>query len=77
MPWKSKTLALSLAVLIAWGILSTAPGTAMAQGLNRTPVAVGTKIADGQAYPTLVELKHQPDPRKQWPPSARLRGKRF
>ncbi len=27
---------------------------------NRAPVAVGQKLADGQAYVTLVQLKHQP-----------------
>jgi hypothetical protein len=26
---------------------------------NRAPVAVGQKLADGQAYVTLVQLKHQ------------------
>jgi hypothetical protein len=50
--WKSKTFVLSLVA-----------GTALAQGPNRAPVAVGTKIADGQAYPTLVALTHQADPR--------------
>jgi hypothetical protein len=62
MAWRSKTFSLSLATAIAGRMLFvSAPGTALAQGLNRTPVAIGTKIADGQAYVTLVKLKHQPD----------------
>src|ERR1039458_5927332 len=32
-----------------------------AQPSNRTPAVVGEKLADGQAYVTLVRLEHQPD----------------
>src|SRR5262249_17238407 len=35
--------------------------TVSAQPRNQAPVAVGEKIADGQAYVTLVRLEHQPD----------------
>jgi hypothetical protein len=43
-------------------LLATALSPAMAQGRGgRGPQAVGTRIADGQAYATLVELKHQAD----------------
>jgi hypothetical protein len=43
--------------------LLAAPPVAHSQARNRAPVAVGTKIADGQAYATVVELKHQPNPK--------------
>ena len=57
MSWNAKTFASSAAALIGAGVVC------MAQGVNRAPAAVGTKIADGQAYATVVQLKHQPDPR--------------
>ena len=37
-----------------------APATA--QNFNQGPTTVGTKIADGQAYATVVVLQHQPNP---------------
>jgi hypothetical protein len=40
--------------------LSIAP-VASAQPPNRTPAVVGEKLADGQAYVTLLRLEHQPD----------------
>ena len=41
-------------------MLALVPLTAQAQGRGgRGPTVVGTKIADGQAYATVVELKHQ------------------
>ena len=40
--------------------LSIAP-KASAQPPNRTPAVAGEKLADGQAYVTLVRLEHQPD----------------
>lgn len=42
--------------------LSFAAAPAAGQGPARTPAAVGTRIADGQAYATVVVLKHQADP---------------
>ncbi len=36
--------------------------SAQAQRPNRAPVAVGTKLAEGQAYVTLIRLQHQPNP---------------
>ena len=47
-----------LAALSIW--LSIAP-VASAQPPNRAPAVVGEKLADGQAYVTLVRLEHQPD----------------
>ena len=42
---------------------ASAPATQPAAGRGgRGPVAVGTPIADGQAYATAVELKHQANP---------------
>lgn len=39
---------------------SAAPG--VAQNFGGTPTAVGTKLADGNAYVTVVVLEHQPNP---------------
>ena len=61
---KTRTSALSRAAVVAGAIASVvAPGTALAQGSGRAPAAVGTRIADGQAYAVLVRLEHQPDPK--------------
>jgi hypothetical protein len=49
--------ALIAALSICWSI---AP-VASAQPPNRAPAVLGEKIADGQAYVTLVRLEHQPD----------------
>ncbi|HWB82960.1 MAG TPA: hypothetical protein VG675_02385 [Bryobacteraceae bacterium] len=54
----------SISPFTVWMLLSclaAAPGVGNAQFGNRTPVPVGEKIADGQAYVTLVHLQHQPD----------------
>jgi hypothetical protein len=60
----TRTVASSIAAVFIWGLSSaTVPGTALAQGASRTPAAVGTKIADGQAYATLVRLEHQSTPK--------------
>jgi hypothetical protein len=45
----------------ALALLLLSGGTALAQRGPRPPVAVGTKLADGQAYVTLVRLAHQPN----------------
>ena len=47
-----------VAALRIW--LSVAP-IASAQPPNRAPAIAGEKLADGQAYVTLVRLEHQPD----------------
>ena len=63
MAWKSKALSSSaVAVIVAMLSLVIVEERALAQGFNRNPAAVGQKLADGQAYVTLVRLKHQPDP---------------
>lgn len=50
---------LVVAVMLATAL---APLAVQAQGRGgRGPVAVGSKLADGQAYATVVELKHQPN----------------
>lgn len=41
--------------------LSIWPLVAWAQPANRAPAVAGEKLADGQAYVTLVRLEHQPD----------------
>ncbi|MEO6080472.1 MAG: exo-alpha-sialidase [Steroidobacteraceae bacterium] len=52
--WSSSVVSLGIALVTAL--------PASAQNFNRSPTVVGTKIADGQAYATLAELKHQPIP---------------
>jgi hypothetical protein len=63
MSWKSKALNSPLAAAIAIIATLVLAVPARAQAPNRAPAAVGSKIADGQAYATLVELQHQPDPK--------------
>jgi hypothetical protein len=48
--------------LISGLALTSLPGPGAAQNFGRTPTAVGTKIANGSAYATVVVLKHQPNP---------------
>lgn len=50
----------TLSIIATAGLLLAATAPAAAQ--FGTPTVVGTKIADGQAYATVVVLKHQPDP---------------
>ncbi len=62
-------LAFAAAISFApfWGTLRAQPAAAPAAPVpgpgrgGRGPTAIGSKIADGQAYATLVELKHQPN----------------
>jgi len=42
--------------------LSFYPGSGVAQNSGQQSTMVGTKIADGQAYATVVVLEHQPNP---------------
>lgn len=42
-------------------ILATLSTTVLAQAPGRAPAAAGEKLADGQAYVTLLRLAHQPD----------------
>jgi len=48
---------LSISACVALGLAGALP--AAAQGPGFAPAAVGTKIADGEAYATVVVLKHQ------------------
>lgn len=50
-----------VAVIAAMLLPMSTSRRALAQGFNRSPVAVGQKLAEGQAYVTLVRLKHQSD----------------
>jgi len=59
MPQTFLTASTALAALSACLLVSDA---AVAQQSGRAPVAVGEKLADGQAYATAVRLAHQPDP---------------
>lgn len=49
----------SIVSFLALPLIATAPATA--QNPFRAPAAVGTRIADGEAYATVVVLKHQPN----------------
>jgi hypothetical protein len=48
--------------LISGLALACSPHPGVAQTFNGGPTVVGTKIADGQAYATVVVLEHQPNP---------------
>jgi hypothetical protein len=48
-------------VIAALSIWLSIASVASAQLPNRAPAVVGEKLADGQAYVTLVRLEHQPD----------------
>jgi len=48
--------------LISGLALSFSPASGVAQNFGGTPTAVGTKLADGNAYVTVVVLEHQPNP---------------
>ena len=50
-------VSLSIGTCLVLGLAGAAPTAAQQPG--NTPAAVGTKIADGQAYATVVVLKHQ------------------
>jgi hypothetical protein len=52
-----KIASLSVAAVIMLSVSFPAPDWAQ----QRAPVAVGQKLADGQAYATAVQLAHQPD----------------
>jgi hypothetical protein len=56
---KRRTLVYASAVIMALTAALSTAQRAAAQPPNRTPAAVGEKIADGQAYVTLVRLEHQ------------------
>ena len=49
------------ALVFCCAIIATLSTAASAQAPGRTPAAAGEKLADGQAYVTLLRLSHQPD----------------
>jgi hypothetical protein len=52
----------SLSMIATLGLSLAAAAPAAAQFRATGPTVVGTKIADGQAYATVVVLKHQSNP---------------
>lgn len=58
----SRTAGNAFTVLAATIALAIPVAPITAQNFNQAPTVVGTKIADGQAYATVVVLEHQPNP---------------
>jgi len=58
----SRLARLASVPLICAFALTTMPASGTAQNFGRAPTVVGTKIADGQAYATVVVLEHQKNP---------------
>ncbi len=58
----SRTARATATLLVSALVLALVPAPGYAQGFGFGPTVVGTKIADGQAYATVVVLEHQPNP---------------